>query len=49
MEPEELFIEKALETACVASKKQTLVKRVLTEVEETPTFKGDPVGIERVS
>jgi len=25
------------------------VKRVLTEDDATPTFKGDPVGIERVS
>jgi hypothetical protein len=29
--------------------KQTLVKRVLTEVDATPTFRGDPVGIGRVS
>jgi hypothetical protein len=29
--------------------KQTPVKRVLTEVDATPTFRGDPVGIERVS
>jgi len=49
MEPVALLIEKALETAWDASEKHTLEKRVLTEVDDTPTFRGEPVGIERVS